>query len=98
MAAAIATVIVLAATARMASAIAIVIVIAATATMTMTHRAASAARSAKPEEPHHGQIFPPQEVLPFHGRRRQADRLQGSGDAQELRHRDGQDRAEPHHR
>ncbi len=43
-------------------------------------------------------VSPPQEVLSVHGRRRQADRLQGSGDAQGLRHRDRQDRAEPHHR
>src|SRR6204780_2812399 len=39
-----------------------------------------------------------QEILSLHRRRRHHDRLQGSGDAEELRDRDRQDRAEPHHR
>src|SRR5450755_2408983 len=46
----------------------------------------------------HGTFFPSQEVLPFHGRRRQADRLQGPADAQKLYNRDRQDRPEPHYR
>ena len=39
-----------------------------------------------------------QEVLPLHRRGREVHRLQGSRHAQGLRHRDGQDRPEPHHR
>src|SRR5262245_17746685 len=66
---------------------------AAIATRTMTCRAMRRADS----RICHVKILPTQEVLSFHRRRREADRLQGPGDAQELRHRDRQDRAESHH-
>src|SRR5690348_15962772 len=48
--------------------------------------------------PDHVQVFPPPQVLPLHCRRREGDRLQGSQHAASVRHRERQDRAEPHHR
>src|SRR5690348_2249522 len=48
--------------------------------------------------PDHVQVFPPPQVLPLHCRRREGDRLQGSQHPASVRHREWQDRAEPHHR
>src|SRR6185437_3299465 len=48
--------------------------------------------------PDHVQVFPPPQILPLHCRRRERDRLQGSQHPASVRHRERQDRTQPHHR
>src|SRR6185437_3165138 len=66
------------------------VVTATTATTTTT--------ATTDRNPDHVQVFPPPQILPLHCRRREGDRLQGSQHPASVRHRERQDRTEPHHR